>query len=475
MNITSGETEVPRDGEVANHKQMRKAVLTLAMPATTQMFFQALAGVITQMVVGHLSAADLAGVGLANRITFILIAVLSSLTVGCTTLIARNIGAGNPKAANHILAQSLSVGLVGGALFGLTGVLCSRYLMLFLVLGKGEPAVIDAGVLYLRVVFASMILNLPMLFVNGALQGAGDAKTPMFLTMGMNAVEVVLSYPLTYGLGPIAGHGLLGACLAQGIARGMGGLLAVWTIVKPGARLLRLTRDLNYRPDWSTLRQILHIGLPASGEQLVRQSSQIIYTMFVAGLGTIAIAANQLVMTVQSLANIPGFGFGVAATTLVGQALGAKDTAGAKQYGWQTAHYAAILMSVTGAAFFIFARPLASMFTTDLAVRDLTAYCLRITAFCQVPFSFIMVLYGGLRGAGDTKWVMYMTGAGQWGIRLVFSFVFGLWMGWGLPGVWAAMLLDVMIRACFVIARFESGRWQTVLEATPPGHLSKVV
>jgi Na+-driven multidrug efflux pump len=85
-----------------------------------------------------------------------------------------------------------------------------------------------------------------------------------------------------------------------------------------------------------------------------------------------------------------------------------------------------------------------------------------------------MVLYGGLRGAGDTKWVMYMTGAGQWGIRLVFSFVFGLWMGWGLPGVWAAMLLDVIIRACFVIARFQSGKWRTILEAVPEGKMRKV-
>ncbi|HHW09372.1 MAG TPA: MATE family efflux transporter [Firmicutes bacterium] len=451
-----------------DNRQLRSSIMNLSLPVMGQMLSQTFAGIITQMVVGHLGAAELAGVGLANRIMFLLIGAVSALSVGNTVLVARNIGAGDEKAAHQVLAQSLVAGVAGGAILALAGICVSRYMILFLVQGKGDPAVVEAGVLYLRIIFGSMVLGLPMFFIGGALRGAGDTKTPMFISWATNGVQILFSYPLTYGLGPLPGWGLLGACLAQGLSRAVGGLLSVWVIVNPKIGRLRLTREVKYKPDWTILKPILKIGFPAAGEQLLRQGSQLIYTMLVASMGTVAIAANGLVMTVQSLSFMPGFGFGVAATTLVGQSLGAKRSEEAAAYGWQTNRYATYFMAAMGVVFFLFAEPLAAIFTTDLEVRRLTAFCLRIVAFSQIPFSYIMVLCGALRGAGDTKWVMYITGVGQWGIRLVLSFIFGLWCGWGLPGVWLAMTVDVFVRMFFVIARFRSGKWKNIMAAAGP-------
>lgn len=444
---------------------LRHRIMNLALPATMQALLQTLAGIVTQMVVGHLGAADIAGVGLANRYLFLLLGVLSAVTVGNTALVARHTGAGDSKAAHTVLAQSLVSGLIAGPLLAGAGVLTARSFMLFLTLGHGDLEVINAGTIYLQIISASMILNLPMLFVNGALQGAGDTKTPLYLTVAMNIIEVMLSYPMTYGLGPIHGLGLEGAALAQGTARAVGGILAIIAILHPRIGKMQLTRGLRYKPDWSILRGIFRIGLPSAGEQLAIQSGQIIYTMMVAGLGTVAIASNQLVMTIQALSFMPGMGFGVAATALVGQALGAGQPSYAEQYGWRTNRYAAYFMGLMGLVFFVGARILTSAFTSDPAVTDLTSTCLRIMAFSQIPFSVITVLNGGLRGAGDTRFVMYVTSIGQYGIRLVFSFILGLWAGWGLPGFWTALFIDVAFRSVLVVGRFRSGKWKTILLA----------
>ncbi len=442
---------------------LRGSIMNLALPATMQMFLQTLAGIVTQIVVGHLGAVDIAGVGLANRYLFLLMGVLSAVSVGNTALVARYTGAGDSRMAHRVLAQSLVSGLMAGVLLAVSGILTARPFLVFLTLGRCEPEVIAAGTLYLKIIFASMILNLPMLFVNGALQGAGDTKTPLIITVSMNIVEVALSYPLTYGLGPWPGHGLAGAAMAQGIARVAGGLLAIMVILHPRLGKMRLTRDLPYKPDWRLLRGILQIGVPAAGEQMAVQFGQIVYTMMVSGLGTVAIASNQLVMTIQQLSFMPGMGFGVAATTLVGQALGAGKPESAEQFGWRTNRYAAYFMGSMGVIFFFGARLLAAIFTSDSAVRALTAYCLHIMAFSQIPFSVLAVLNGGLRGAGDTRYVMYITSVGQWGIRLVLSLLLGLWAGWGLPGFWTAMFIDVLVRAALVILRFRSGTWKSIL------------
>jgi putative MATE family efflux protein len=256
--------------------------------------------------------------------------------------------------------------------------------------------------------------------------------------------------------------GLTGAGLAEGLSRAGGGITALVFLLR-GKLVIKVEKEqfLKWQP--AVVKRILHIGLPAAGEQLVRQSSQIVYTIIIASLGTVAIAANQVVMTVQMTSFMPGFGFGLAATTLVGQALGAKNPDNAERYGYETNKLAMIFMGVMGVIFFVWAEPLASFFVTDQEIVDLAALCLRVVAFAQIPFSAVMVISGGLRGAGDTRWVMYLTAGGQWGIRLVLSFILIWGFGFNLVGAWIAMLLDVLIRGFMTLLRYRSGKWKNIL------------
>lgn len=441
---------------------LNRKVWNLAWPAILQLTFQTMVSMITMIMVGNINPEGLAAVGLAQRVILVLLGVLSALTVGTTALVAQYIGAGNRQKAEKVAAQSTILGVGAAAVLASMIAVWAEEIIRLMMVTKPDPEVIRLGGIYLRLVSLSFIITMPMLVINGALQGAGDTKTPMRLVIALNLVALVFSYLLIFGPGFFPALGVVGAAIAEALARSLGGAMALAAVLSGKLRLKIKLRDLvQWHPD--LVREILRIGLPSSGENLVRQLSMVIYTMIVASLGTLSIAANQIAMSVFSLSFMPGSGFGLAATTLVGQSLGEGDEEKAEAYGWRTNLLGSIFMGLLGLAFYVFAKPLAGLYTNSPEVQDLAAQCIRVIAFAQVPFAAVMIISGGLRGAGDTKYVFYTTVISQCGIRLVLSFA-ALWLGFGLVGVWVAMLVDSVTRGWLTARRFKSGRWKGFMQ-----------
>jgi len=206
----------------------------------------------------------------------------------------------------------------------------------------------------------------------------------------------------------------------------------------------------------------VRVGFPAAIENFVRRGSQILYTMIIAYLGTVAMAANSIAMSIQSLSFMPGFGFGLAATALVGQNLGAEQPQRAEDAGFQSLRYALVCCIVMGVVFFLAPQMITHLYTDDAEVMQLTVSCLRVIALAMPFLAMIQVFSGGLRGAGDTTFVMLATLIGNWGIRLLGSYILGVYFGLGLVGVWIAMASDQMGRGLLLLWRFKKGRWKTI-------------
>ena len=306
-----------------------------------------------------------------------------------------------------------------------------------------------------------MPLTLTMTVINSISQGAGDMKTPMYITAFINVINGVLCYFLVFGMWFFPTMGVAGAAYAASIARAIGGLLAFWVLFS-GIIPVKIGLRDDYRPHLPTLNRLLKVGVPAMVEQAVMQSSRIIYTMFVAGMGTAAIAANSIAMTSQSMSFMPGNGFALAATALVGRNLGARRPDKAEACGSEANRMGMMFMGVMGLIFFFFSRQVVSFFTTDAVVIDLAAKCLKIVAISQ-PFTGMSMIYAGsLRGAGDTRYVMINTFLGTYGVRLLFSYILGVYMGIGLAGVWIAMSADVVVRSALNYGRFRLGKWKVL-------------
>lgn len=446
------------------NSEIHSNIWKLAWPATLRMLFQTSVGIITLILVGnYLDGAEaIAAIGLAQRIMFLVIGSLVALGIGTTAIIAHQFGAGNTEDLGKVVSQSLLIGFIVSFLFAIGLDMTAEKALTIMMVGNSDPQVILMGSKYIKIVGYCMVPAVPLFIINAALQGIGDMKTPMYFTIGMNLLNIFIGIILIPGIGPIPSLGLGGAGFAEGLSRSLGGVISLILLLRGKLGIKLSFKELFlWQPEIG--KNILKIGLPAAGEQIVRQSSQIIYTVIIATLGTVAIAANQIVMTIQSISFMPGFGFGLAATTLVGQALGAGENENAVRYGYETNKVAMIFMGFMGSIFFVWARPLVLIFVKEPEIVDMAASCLRIIAIAQIPFAIVMVLNGGLRGAGDTRWVMYLTTLGQYGIRLVLSFIF-VQLGFGLLGVWVAMGIDMAVRSILTLLRFRSDKWKDLIK-----------
>lgn len=433
------------------------AVLSLAMPAVGEQLLNMTVGLVNTFMVGHLGAAPMAAVNFANQFVMLANVLFSSIATGSTALIARAKGAGDAATATRTVNQSMLIGTLVGLITTVVGVPLARESMLFM--GAVDEALL-LGAAYLRIVACTFLLSTWMFVGMACLRGAGDTRTPMTVMLLVNAVNMAVSALLIYGPFGLPRLGVVGSALGATAGRSVGAVL-VLAILLRGRSGLRLDwRAL--RPDTENLRRILRIGVPTGVEQLLMRLGQTSYLRIVATLGTAACAAHAVALNAESLSYSPGFGFAVAATTLVGQGLGAADPERSERDGYLSAGLGGLVMSTMGLVFFLFAGPIVGFFTSDPEVVALGTGPLRLVAVAQPFLASNMILAGALRGAGDTRWPMFFTALGIWGVRVPLAALFILVLRLGLMGAWYAMAIDLGVRGLLAFLRFRSGFWKKV-------------
>ena len=442
---------------------LKRSVVFLAAPVVARMFLQMLVGLADLAMVGRISPQAISAVGMGNQLLFLAIGVITAFTVGTTALVARMVGAGKRGQAEVYARQSLVLTFLAGIALGLVGYFGAEHIIRFMLIASEtpDPEIIRLGGSYLRIISLSAPLTFVMMNCHAILQGAGNMKTPLYIMALANIVNVVFDYLLIFGIGIFPEWGVAGAAVATAGSKNLAAIAGLFYLFSRHSPIRLRFRD-SFRPERQRIKEILDIGMASAAEQLVRSSGQMVFTMLVAGLGPIALAANQIIMKAMSISFMPGFGFGLAATTLVGQNLGADQPERAERSGYVASNLAAVFMTCVGVLFFVASHQIAGVFTTDPAVQLAAGENLKILAISQPALAFVMVLAGALRGAGDTKWVMFVTLVGTWGSRVAMGWFLGIYLGHGLTGVWIAMVLDNLIRAAMLVTRFRGGQWKYI-------------
>lgn len=429
-----------------------RRVLDLALPAVGEQTLNMAVGLADTFMVGHLGAASVAAVGLSNQAVMLVTTFFAATATGVTALVARHVGAREPERANTITHQGYLLAALFGALAMAFGLTMSRPTMQAL---QAPADVIDGGATYLRVVALTFPLAAWLFVGNAALRGAGDTRTPMLIMLIINAINIAVAYAAIYGAGPLPALGVTGSAIGAAVARGTGGLLVTLILWRGHAGLRLRLRQL--APNVVQIRRIANIGVPAGAEQLLMRGAQTAFAATVATLGTQAFAAHQISLQVESLSYMPGFGFAVAATTLVGQGLGARDPRRARADGLLAQRLAIAVMACMGVIFFLFPAPIIGIFINDPQVVQAGVWPLRLVAFSQPALATSMVLGGALRGAGDTRTTLLITGGGLWIVRLPLAWLLAPRLG--LIGAWIAMISDLFVRGSLAWLRFRGDRW----------------
>lgn len=431
--------------------QIRRSVMTLALPITVSSFLQRAEGIVAVFLVGGLGATSIAAVGLGQLLIFIATTVVSGLSVGTNVIVAQLWGARRQQDAGEAARHFLWLAIGASLALATLGIAGNRFMMQQL---GAESTVIELALPYSTLIFLVIPCTVLIQVLSSVLQGTGDTRTPMYAMIGVNLLHLTLAYPLIYGRWGFPALGLMGAAIAVGLAEVTGALYLLMRcrdILRPS---LRFRIDL--------IRSMWQVGASVSGERIVQQAGVFVYTKLVLLYGTVAYAAHQLGLSIESFSFLPGYGLAIAAATMVGQSIGAGNYAKAKLENWEANRIAIALMACMGVVFYLFPEALLRAFTTDGAVIELGTMFLKIVALLQVPLAITMVLAGSLRGAGDTRFIMGATVIGMWGIRVPLALVAVLWASHSVLFIWAATIADWTARMALLLWRYRSERWRQI-------------
>lgn len=439
-------------------QDLRKQILTLAIPVVLEQLLTTLTNMVDMMMVGHLGSEAVAAVGLSNQPLFLSMAIFMGIGVGTTALVARHTGARNAEIVESVTRQSFWVALVSAVVIAYV---YYRFAPFIIRAMGAEPTVEPLGIAFMRYSGLGYVAMQWSQVMSGALRGRGDSMTPLYIGIGINIVNVILGYSLIYGYLGFPVLGVVGSALATTTAR-LGGAVVYLVILLRSNHPVRLRLASLLRLDFPVMWRVLRIGLPASGERVLQSMGMILFTRIVAGLGTLSMAAHQITVNAESISYMPAIGLATAGTALVGQRLGARDDQGAVSVAKETLRITMIAMASMSLAFFFLGKPYMSLYTNDLEVRALGVQMLAIAAAAQIPMGISFAMSGVLRGAGDTLFMMGVTMIGVWAVRLTITGGLTHYLGWGLAAAWASMFFDWSFRGACAYWRFRSGVWSSV-------------
>ena len=438
-------------------------VLTLSVPAILAQISSMAMQYIDAAMVGSLGARASASIGLVSTSTWLLGGMCISLATGFSVQVAHLIGAGREEEARDVLRQALLAGLVVGALLCTAGTSISGALPAWL---GGEAEILGDASSYFFIYSCALPAVQMRQLCGSMLQCSGDMRTPSLLNALMCGEDVVFNSLLIFpgisipGTGlslPGAGLGVTGAALGTAMAEWVTALLMLLTVCLRAPKL-RLTRERGrWLPTVRCLRTAAGISVPMAFEYTVMCGAQIASTRIVAPLGTVSIAANSLAVTAESLCYLPGYGVAAAATTLVGQSLGAKRRDLARRFARMCVLLAVALMTLMGALMFWFAPAVFALLTPDPAVRTLGVQVLRIEAFAEPLYAVSIASAGAMRGAGDTLVPSILNLVSMWGVRITAAALLAPRIG--LAGVWLAMCGELCFRGVLFLIRLLRERW----------------
>ncbi len=448
-----------------------KTILLLAWPVFLEQVLTTLVSYADTAMVGALGAWATAAVSISNSPIMMLNGIIMSLGIGITALVARATGAQEPEKVRQLMRHAIIAIIFLGVPIWLVTIGLHRMIPKWM---GAAPEYLDAAATYNLIVCIGRIFMITSMMFNSVFRGYGDTKTPLINNTLTNVVNVFFNFLLIYPTREIslfgfnftmwgAGLEVAGAAIATSIGMACGGIMAL-SVAFRRSNPYRVSMEGGLKPDMAMAKQIIRISVPAMLERLCMSSSGILVSSSIAKLGTVSVAANSLCLTAESMSYMPAFGFQTAATTLVGQSLGAKRPDRAKQFVHTTLLMGTVTMCFTGLLLFIFSRQLIGIFTPDADVIDLASKCLRFVAFMQPPQVIAWIFAGVLRGAGDTQFNFYITAGTNWFIRTLWSVLCIRVFGFGLFSVQVVIMVEICARMLLSALRYRTGKWQMAIK-----------
>jgi putative MATE family efflux protein len=436
-----------------------KRVMELAYPAIISNLLFTFQIIADTIMLGRYPPADvsLSAVGVVFALYHMFFPLTMGLVTGSIAIIARRWGERDYDEAQRVATDTMITLIIISVPIALFGLLIGPHVIYYL---GARGAVIAEGTRYIWAVFSFYPCVALVTTYHGILRAAGDTKTPMYVDLVANVYNVLMNYTLIFGHFGFPELGVLGAGIATGTSYAVA--FGVYLVLQRCNKLIThpVYRNIQYRLE--TVKKMFRIGIPAGIDMAMWSFASIIFTWMILSFGTLGYSGFQIGLRAESMAYMPAFGFGIAATTLAGQYLGAKNEEQAKQAVLASTYLCLIFMAVVGLVFILLPEYIAMVFTSSREVESWAALYLFIIGFSEPALGAFFTIAGGMRGAGYTKVPMLINFVSLIGIRILLAYVLGFVLGWGLLGIWVGTTIETFIRAAVIYAVFRKGTWMNV-------------
>ena len=441
--------------------QQARLVLSLATPAILAQLTTTMMQYIDASMVGSLGAEASASIGLIETTTWLMGSICSAAAAGFYVQVSHQLGANDPGQARSTLRQGIMSVLIVSMLIGLTALCISPFLPSWL---GGGADICPTSSAYFAIIAMAMPAFQFSMFGSGMLRSSGNMVVPSIMSVVMMTLDVIFNYFLIFDthtvdvLGinfaiPGAGLGVVGAAIGTASAELVAASITMYILCFRSKELSLKIDHGRFLPTWQVVRRALHIGLPMGIQQTIMTSAYIVTTIIIAPLGTFAIAANSFGIIVESLCYMPGYGVSDAATTLVGQSMGAGRNELMKRFAWLSVALGMGIMTLMGIVMYVGAPLAMAMMTPSEEVRQLGVEVLRIEAFAEPMFGAAIICYGVFVGAAKTVAPSVMNLISMWGVRITLAALLAPSMG--LKGVWLAMCLELTFRGVIFLVKLK--------------------
>ncbi|MBT2734005.1 MATE family efflux transporter [Bacillus sp. ISL-7] len=438
-----------------NYVSPQLNLLTITWPIFVELFLQVIMGSTDTIMLSYISDDAVAAVGVANQQIFLCILIFNFVSSGTAVVLSQYLGAGLKKDARTVTAISITLNLVLGLVISLLMVIFKTELLMLFHLPEH---IAELGEQYLTIVGGTVFIQAVLITVSTTLRANGYTRDAMMVSILMNVIHLVGNAIFIYGLLGFPEMGVIGVSISTAISRAIA--LVIITKLMYDRIPIKLKLKDYLMIDSIQIRKIMKIGIPAAGEQVCYNLSQLAITAIIAILGAVALTTRVYTQNIMSFILVFGLAMGQGTQILIGYKAGARDFDGAYRQLMKSLRYSLIMTVAIAILIAFFREPLIGFFTKDQDIVVLGSKLLLLCLVLEPGRTFNLVVINALRATGDASISLVMAFISMWGISVPLAYFLGIHLGLGLPGIWFAFIVDEWFRGITMYFRWKSRAWE---------------
>lgn len=432
-------------------------VFSITWPIFIETLLFMMLGSVDTFMLSHYSDNAVAAVGVSNQLLSMVNIMFGIVSGGTAIIVAQYLGAGDKKMASKATSVAIAFNFCFGMLLSLAMAFAGKTLLSLMNI---RPELMGYSVQFLSIVGGFMFIQAVMMAITAVVRSNGYTRISMFVTLGMNALNLFGDYCFIFGPFGMPVLGVRGVAISTTVSKLLGLIFMIVVLKKVVDKKFTL-RNLKPFPT-EILVNLLKIGIPTAGEQLSYNSSQLVITYFINMLSNEALTTKSYVQNIVMFAYLFSVAVGQGTQIVVGHLVGKGDKETASSQCMKSLRLAIIVSLSISLIFVLTGKSLLSIFTTNKDIISIDSLLLIVDLFLEPGRATNLVVINSLRAAGDVRFPVYMGILSMWGVSVTLSYFFGIILGYGIVGMWVAFAMDEWLRGIIMIFRWKGRKWENM-------------